>query len=286
MDATRSMYARHVLLPTGPWSQLADLRARIEAELAGEREDLRDAILMTLAELAENALKYGARDAEAPPVVVEVELDARRARVAVTGGAGDRASVAELARHVERLRASCDPGALYRQRMLALLGRPGGPSRLGIYRIGHEGRFGLSWTQEDDLLTMTAIRELSPPGGAPMERLQHEGLTIETASPRHLRLAGEAAMRDPLAQAQPFLRRVHEAARGGGDVTVDVTDLRYVSSSAIQLFIDWIGWILEEPEGARYKLRFLTSQRFTWQAAAFPALGSLAGPWLEVVTSP
>lgn len=100
---------------------------------------------------------------------------------------------------------------------------------------------------------------------------------IRVSGPRALSLHGQIASRDPIAELGPHFRAVHDAAAGGGEVVVDVTALSFVNSSGLRIFLDWIGWIVSEPEARRYRLRVRTKKGVTWQASAFPAIAMLGG---------
>jgi hypothetical protein len=91
-------------------------------------------------------------------------------------------------------------------------------------------------------------------------------------------MSGTIAIKDPGEALGPFLRSVHEQARGKlTTLRVDVSGLTFVNSSAIRLFVDWATWVKKEPEDRRYLLRFLTDRGTTWQRTSFAALQSLAG---------
>lgn len=109
---------------------------------------------------------------------------------------------------------------------------------------------------------------------------------VRVGAARTLSLHGQIASRDPVAELGPHFRAVHDAAAGGGDVTLDLTALTFVNSSGLRLFIDWIGWILSEPDARRYRLRVRTKKGVTWQAAAFPAIAMLGGAQVLVEPSP
>lgn len=106
---------------------------------------------------------------------------------------------------------------------------------------------------------------------------------IAATGPRELAWRGELAARDPVAEIGPHVRAIHEAAAGGGDVTVDVTGLTFVNSSGLRLFLDWAAWIGAEPEGRRYVVTFRTARKVMWQAAAFPAIAMMGGAAVRVV---
>lgn len=104
------------------------------------------------------------------------------------------------------------------------------------------------------------------------------GLSIAVTGDRALAWSGEFAHRDPVSEVGPHVRRIHDAAAGGGELVVDVRALTFVNSSALRVLLDWVAWIAAEPAERRYRLRFVTSPRATWQAAAFPAIVMLGAP--------
>ena len=99
-----------------------------------------------------------------------------------------------------------------------------------------------------------------------------------------VQLHGSSTSREPHASIQPYLRRVHEATvrQGKKTLMVDVTDLAFINSSTIRLFVDWGQWILEEPDSHRYKLVFVTSSKVKWQRTSFKAIEALGEGWVEV----
>lgn len=112
-------------------------------------------------------------------------------------------------------------------------------------------------------------------------------LTAAARGPSEVALTGEMAMRDPVAEAGPFFRRVHDAAAatlGGGTLTVDVTGLAYVNSSGLRVFLDWIAWIGAEAAERRYTLHFRLARGATWQAVSFPAIAAIGGPVVRTET--
>jgi hypothetical protein len=105
---------------------------------------------------------------------------------------------------------------------------------------------------------------------------------IVVLGPRTLGLRGEIALRDPVAEVGPHLRKIHEAASGGGELVLDLTELKFVNSSALRLFLDWIAWLSVEAPERRYRLKFRTARGSTWQAAALPPIALLGGDLVSV----
>ena len=114
--------------------------------------------------------------------------------------------------------------------------------------------------------------------------LKVDRFEVACGGPRAIVLKGELALRDPVAELGPHLRRIHDAAAGGGELVIDVRPLGYVNSSGLRIFLDWISWISAEPADRRYTLAFQLAKGSTWQAAAFPAIAMLGGDSVRTET--
>lgn len=109
-----------------------------------------------------------------------------------------------------------------------------------------------------------------------------EKCQIVIVGPHHVALRGEIEMRDPVAAVGPHIRKIHEGAAGTSELLVDLSALRYVNSSGLRIFLDWLGWLTAEPPERRYRLRFRLSESSSWQAAAFPAIEMLGGEMVAI----
>ena len=103
-----------------------------------------------------------------------------------------------------------------------------------------------------------------------------DSVSIELPSPHWVKLKGTITKKEPARDLEGFLRAVHRDATDAKahEVRVDVSELTFVNSSAIRLFVDWATWLKNERDH-RYKLRFMTSSRITWQKTSFAALLAL-----------
>lgn len=119
---------------------------------------------------------------------------------------------------------------------------------------------------------------------AALQAPQIEGVGIKIERPGQLSLTGTITSLHPGTTLGPFLRAVHDAALADGvkQLSVNVTGLTFVNSSAIRLFIDWAIWLKAVPETSRYKLVFDTDRTITWQRTSFLALRSLATGVVEI----
>ena len=110
-----------------------------------------------------------------------------------------------------------------------------------------------------------------------------ENVVVSVEAPGTIRWRGTITSKDPGQDLAGFTRAAHRAALDDSlsELKVDVSELTFVNSSAIRLFIDWATWV-KDGKGKGYKLRFVTSRRITWQKTSFMALGMLASEALSV----
>jgi hypothetical protein len=96
--------------------------------------------------------------------------------------------------------------------------------------------------------------------------------------------SGVIAMRDPATAITPYLSRIHRAVveSRAKELRVDITKLRFMNSSSIRSLVDWVDWILSEPEAKRYVLHFVTKPDVTWQGTTLSAIQSFGGAHVVV----
>jgi hypothetical protein len=109
-----------------------------------------------------------------------------------------------------------------------------------------------------------------------LEALSDDSFSVVPSVGSRLVFKGVIAMRDPSGVVGGYLKRVHAAAIADqvDRVTLDVTALEFMNSSAIRMFIDWVEWI--GASSHQYKLHCVTNARVTWQRSTFSALRSLS----------
>jgi hypothetical protein len=105
----------------------------------------------------------------------------------------------------------------------------------------------------------------------------NETVKFEINGAHVLQMKGTITLLDAVQQLQPFLERVHEAVLADklGEFCVDVTELNFVNSSALRLFVDWAMKVKGPPR--LYTLVFVVDRSKTWQRTAFPAIIGIAG---------
>jgi hypothetical protein len=109
------------------------------------------------------------------------------------------------------------------------------------------------------------------------------GLEVAVTAPNTLIMKGAITMRDPSASLAGFTRAVHDSAVGDGvkELKVDLSELSFVNSSGIRLFVDWATW-LKGAGTPPYILRFVTDRRITWQRTSFKVLTTMFGDVMQV----
>lgn len=142
------------------WSEIGRIREHVALALDGLAPSIRDAAVMVVSELVENAIKYGESNSGAPGIEVSVLRERARLSVEVVSGIQDEAVATRLRSYTEALAASKDKLGLYVARVQRLADAPEPHSRLGLYRIAVEGAFDLRCSHEGGVLRMTATRSL------------------------------------------------------------------------------------------------------------------------------
>jgi anti-sigma regulatory factor (Ser/Thr protein kinase) len=142
------------------WSEIGRIREHVALALAGLRQSLRDAAVMVVSELVENAIKYGESIPGAPGIEVSLVRERARLSVTVVSGIRDVEVARRLRGYTDALASSQDKLGLYLARVQSLADVPEPHARLGLYRIGVEGAFDLRCSHEGGVLRMTATRSL------------------------------------------------------------------------------------------------------------------------------
>jgi hypothetical protein len=111
-----------------------------------------------------------------------------------------------------------------------------------------------------------------------------DSLRLAISDEQGLVLAGTIASRDPNPTIGAYLRKVHEQLLQDkpSKFIVDITELTFVNSSAVRLFIDWAMWIGQSGKTPPYRLQFRIARSITWQQTNFTALQSLAPAVIEI----
>lgn len=147
-------------LPGGIWQRVREVRRRVGETARELPPEVRDAAVMVTAELVENAIKYGESVPGCEDVEVYVRIGADRVVIEVHNGVSTAAITAELTERIRQIRESDDREALYVGRLSEMLSEPGQSGKLGLYRIGFEGKFELECQVDEQVLKVRATRVL------------------------------------------------------------------------------------------------------------------------------
>lgn len=142
------------------WEYVRLVRQEVEVALAAQSEELRSAAVMVASELVENAIKYGVSIPALQWARFRCEISAEHILIEVKNGLTDDKALATLRQIVSQMTSVAACEQLYVARLHALLGNPAEANRLGLYRIGYEGKFELEYSYADEILQMTARRRL------------------------------------------------------------------------------------------------------------------------------
>lgn len=115
----------------------------------------------------------------------------------------------------------------------------------------------------------------------PSEPVVIESLRLELLERSSVRLTGSLRTQSAQDELNRRLETLHQSIVNEmlESFTVDVRDLRFVNSSAIRVFINWIS----RAETAAYKLVFLTDRDTTWHRLSFSVLQSLAPNSVQII---
>ena len=121
-------------------------------------------------------------------------------------------------------------------------------------------------------------------GLAALEPLELEGFRAETRAPATLALRGRLTPRTPVDDIGPYFKRVHDAAVGAStsELCIDLTELSFMSSSAIRTLVAWLGWLEAEPEPARYALVFRVARDADWLEKTLDVLSTMGAGRVRV----
>ena len=119
----------------------------------------REAVVLAVAELAENVVKYGAHNHNAGASTLAIGLQGRAVRIRVKNPVNSGTDARRVVEAVSRIASSSNVRDLYRTRLAELFADPSLPrAQLGLLRIAFEGRFRLSCDYHDPFLELVAER--------------------------------------------------------------------------------------------------------------------------------
>lgn len=146
------------------WKVIKEVKLQITEIMtnASMSESLIDFSCIAASELLENAIKYGVEVQGASKVGFTFELENHQIKIAVRNGVKSQEALKDFFEIMENIQETKYPERLYLRRLEEIVRNPSAnDSQLGLYRIISETRYGLSFTLQENILEVLAIRNLS-----------------------------------------------------------------------------------------------------------------------------
>ena len=114
---------------------------------------------MTISELIENAVKYENATETSEAIDIRFSIEDDIITIIVSNPVTDKKHIEVLKDHINKIINAGDRRQLFTERVRNLMeNEQSGKSQLGLYRIAYEGKFNLSYTYENDIITVIARR--------------------------------------------------------------------------------------------------------------------------------
>ncbi|HNZ27931.1 MAG TPA: ATP-binding protein [Spirochaetota bacterium] len=124
-------------------------------------ENLLHQIEMVICELLENSVKYCPPENNNQDIELQFINDDKTIKIIVTNNiksTDDRKNIEET---IGKIKSSPDSNNLYVERIREILNaKEHGKSQMGLYRIVYEGEFEITYSIDDDKLSITAVKSL------------------------------------------------------------------------------------------------------------------------------
>ncbi len=143
------------------WDIVKQIREKVELSVSEKNEDLAYASKMTASELIENAVKYGCPVDNQEGIAFNLNMNNNQITIKVSNGVRYQTDYQKVIENIDKINDTDNHQELYIQRLSELMenDKPG-QSQLGLYRIAFEGEFNLAYEYKDEVLTVTATRNI------------------------------------------------------------------------------------------------------------------------------
>lgn len=142
------------------WEYVRRVRQQVDAALVHLDEDQRSAAVMVASELLENAIKYGTAVPALSRTRVTLNYSPQHIEIRVDNGLVEDPAYQRVRAIVDSMSDESACEKLYLARIQELIDNPFQKNQLGLYRIGYEGKFSLVCNLQDQVLSITARRNL------------------------------------------------------------------------------------------------------------------------------
>ena len=153
------------------WDNIEDVRVKAEYFLRtlNVNDDVKDAVIMSISELLENAIKYGNFSDDKNEIIASISLSERDITVEVKSPVKDEDDLhfRRLDKIVQWVRGFQNPFEAYIEKIKEVSLQPisDNQSGLGIVRIAYEGQSIIDFfVNDDNIISVSAVYHLSEPG--------------------------------------------------------------------------------------------------------------------------
>jgi hypothetical protein len=117
----------------------------------------------------------------------------------------------------------------------------------------------------------------------PSEKVSEETISFRAAGTQ-LAIIGVADTEtaEPLAAALAGLHRT-ALATSAKQVTIDLGELEFASSTAIKEIVSWLQVIMELAPDQHYRVAFKSTPKYSWQARSLRAIAAFAGDTVQIL---
>jgi hypothetical protein len=142
------------------WISVRMARDMVSTKLASVPTDVHDSMVVSVGELVENAVKYGESLPTATKLGLQLSVQPTNIVLQVSNGLTDTIRRERLEERIDQIARAPDPEQLYMNRLHELPFASESGSKLGLYRVAFEGGCQLSTHFQDQVITVTATREI------------------------------------------------------------------------------------------------------------------------------
>jgi len=145
------------------WDAVESIRGKTKSEFEkrGWHKDFASDVSMCAAELSGNIVKYGVGDSDDEKKSITIEVKEKRVLIRTTNKVEKNEHLENVKTFLKKIRTSDLPERLHVKRLIEILKEPKhDATQLGFYRIAYEGEFDIECQYEDEILTITAVRQI------------------------------------------------------------------------------------------------------------------------------
>lgn len=143
------------------WGVINETKSKIKGLMLedGASQGMADFTEIVVSELLENAIKYGYENNFLPYVSVKFDLTDTSVTVKVSNGIREDDNLDGFKKIMQKIETTENKESLYIERLMEIMENPDAKgSQFGLYRIVSECGFNLSFTAENHVLEVIAIR--------------------------------------------------------------------------------------------------------------------------------